>query len=421
MQAIESHPTIPGASVITIPAFTLEVFTKEVAKLNKKLMKSNALSQFQVVGTEAAQVFTGKVDVFGNKKMLDVFKVTAYIPQLPASDWQLVAILKDDSHQGGEFICTNLADLDAVGMKITCDHCGHNRFRALGFVLRHKVTTEIKTIGSSCIDLYLNQCVEKAIKSFHNWLDSFLHPMVRAAGDGDFDGIDKEWGCGRFRGIAIDTIILAATYAYSLDSKWANSKGAFQEILQDLRFPGTNNKKSLLDECREKYEERAKAVGAQTFAYLRSPEFYNTIDKTTSWGQNLTNCMFHQNGEAKAYTTHAGLVGWAVFKRMENINRAPVTTNAPALVSNYMGNVGEKITVTGEVTLVKYVSSQWGSSTLVNMVSKDGNIASFFSNNGKADGVTKGQVIKVTGKVKKHEEYNNIKRTVLNYTKVEAV
>jgi DNA/RNA endonuclease YhcR with UshA esterase domain len=105
---------------------------------------------------------------------------------------------------------------------------------------------------------------------------------------------------------------------------------------------------------------------------------------------------------------------------MSNINKATTTpvTAGPVLESNYMGTVGEKIEVTGEVTLVKYIQSQFGSSTLINMVSKDGNIASFFSNNGAADNAIKGQVIKVIGKVKKHEEYNGKKRTVLFYTKV---
>lgn len=418
MQAIEAHPTIPGASILSIPAFTQELFEAQIVRLNKKLGKNGGLTQFQVIGMEVAQVPSNKLDAFNKPRMLDILKVSCYIPQLPESDWQLISILKDDSHVGGEFICTNLADFDAVGMKITCDHCGHNRFRALGFVLRHNVTKEIKTIGSSCIDTYLNRNVEKAIKTFKNWLDSFLHP-IQAACNGDFDGIDKEWGCARFRGTPVDSILLAATFAYSIDSKWTNSKGNFHELLHDILFPSTNNKrKSLLEDCQQKYGSRAETVGAEVFAYIRSKEFHDVIDTSTSWGQNLKACCFHQNGEPKAYTTHPGMIGWAAFQRMANLNRAAqANVAANNKVSNHLGKVGDKIAFVGEVTLVKYCENAWGSSTLINAVDTTGNIVSTFLNGGKGNDLKLGDAINITAKVKAHDDFRGTKRTVLSYVK----
>jgi hypothetical protein len=399
----------PGASELSIPAWMEEPFRKEVAKMNKALTK-RGLSTFDILHQEPYGFQTGQKNSYGEARVIDCLRITCYIPQIPDPTWQLVSILRDDSHVGGEFIVTNLADFEAVGMKITCDHCGEKRFRKLGFVLRNKNTLEIKTIGSTCLDEYLNRDVLNALNTMTKWLDRVIWPLVEKGGDYDGSG----FGGTRFRGIAVDDITYAAALACGSDSKWANSKGYFNTILGAML--GTDRDGVYAEAC-QKYGERAQTIGKQVFEYLRSTEFRDTIDTSAAWGQNLKACFFHQDGTPKAYTTHSGLVGWAVFRRFENLNK-PAVPAVAKVPSEHIGKVGEKVSLEMLVERIRYVESSFGSSTLVAGKDEKGNAVSFFLNGGKGNSIEQGQKLQVTGKVKSHGDFKGTKQTVLFFVKL---
>lgn len=100
--------------------------------------------------------------------------------------------------------------------------------------------------------------------------------------------------------------------------------------------------------------------------------------------------------------------------------------------SEFVGTVGEKIEIELKIVFRKYVSSQFGGSTMLIMVDENGNVVKTFTNASWLDeevkdetgtyfrqNVIKGDKIKLVGTVSKHDDsYNNEKSTILKRPKL---
>lgn len=84
--------------------------------------------------------------------------------------------------------------------------------------------------------------------------------------------------------------------------------------------------------------------------------------------------------------------------------------------SQWVGEVGTKVTVAGTVVFTKVIDSQYGSSVLV-VVDANGDKVTTFSTAAWAWDADKGASVTLTGTVKAHETYDGEKRTVLTRTK----
>lgn len=80
--------------------------------------------------------------------------------------------------------------------------------------------------------------------------------------------------------------------------------------------------------------------------------------------------------------------------------------------SNYVGNVGDKITVPVVKMFSKYIETRFGGCMMYRFTDKDGNIFLWFTGREIPDSVTE-----ISGTVKSHEEYQGIKQTILTRCK----
>ena len=86
--------------------------------------------------------------------------------------------------------------------------------------------------------------------------------------------------------------------------------------------------------------------------------------------------------------------------------------------SNYVGKVGEKISLTADVYNYQLKDSQFGLQHTCKLVDEDGN--KYIVNNiGRT--LKKGDSVKMTAKVKEHKELLGVKFTVLYYCKISNV
>ena len=89
--------------------------------------------------------------------------------------------------------------------------------------------------------------------------------------------------------------------------------------------------------------------------------------------------------------------------------------NAP--VSEFQGEIGEKIKVELTITSINGYDNGYGWSNIYKMVDSDGNVYTKFGTINErysdTDEVKEGSVIKVTAEVKKHNEFRGKKETVL--------
>ena len=92
-----------------------------------------------------------------------------------------------------------------------------------------------------------------------------------------------------------------------------------------------------------------------------------------------------------------------------------VAPKAATTVSNYVGSVGEKITVKASLVSANKLGT---GSTLLTFTTSDGNVLKYFANGPVS--VVEGSVYEVAGKVKAHQEFRGRKETMLNYAKVNS-
>jgi len=106
-----------------------------------------------------------------------------------------------------------------------------------------------------------------------------------------------------------------------------------------------------------------------------------------------------------------------VFRKQTAEKAAWMIQKEEALKSNFVGTVGERLRdITVVITDEREFSSDFGTTTLYKMVDADGNRFGWFSSMGCDD--TTGDTITITGTVKEHKVYNDIKETMLTRCKV---
>ena len=91
------------------------------------------------------------------------------------------------------------------------------------------------------------------------------------------------------------------------------------------------------------------------------------------------------------------------------LDRTPV---AEKLVSNYIGTIGQRLTLECSVVFTKWIDTQFGQSRLIKFQIATGEtLVSFYSGNYYFE---IGEKVTIAGTVKAHEEYNGEKQTKIN-------
>lgn len=84
----------------------------------------------------------------------------------------------------------------------------------------------------------------------------------------------------------------------------------------------------------------------------------------------------------------------------------------------FIGDVGDKISVEGVITAAFSIEGYYGPTAVVEVTTDDGNIVKTFGSGGSLWSATEGDRVTFSGTVKKHETYRSKKGTVLTRAKV---
>lgn len=109
----------------------------------------------------------------------------------------------------------------------------------------------------------------------------------------------------------------------------------------------------------------------------------------------------------------------------ERIEREKAAEAARKARSQYVGNVGDKVTFKGAFEDGFSFETQIGWMKETRCIYKfrdtDGNLFTWFTSSGKYLDMQKGEPVEVTGTVKEHKEYQDEKQTCLTRAKVKAI
>jgi len=283
--------------------------------------------------------------------------------------------------------------------RIYCDHCKSAKNYKYSYLLENVETKEIIQVGKTCMKLYIDFYNVDAVIGFYDNLkglniDEYNEDMIYSMGSGY-----------RYFSIADTlnyTIQAVEKYGYI---KECNSKNT-ANLVSDCLCP--NTKEKIVAEF--KIDASLKSRVDEIIKYYTDVE-----DKGNSYLHNLKVLFKTDYFSGKFFNFIVSAVP-SYYKIEARIIKAKEDEKT-AKVSNYIGAVGEKITVADmSLKSVHYFDNQWGGSYLYVMTDAVGNIYTWYASTDK--NIDEDSIFTIKGTVKNHTDYREAKQTVLTRCKI---
>lgn len=403
---------------LTILKYKKDGLLEAVKKFNKKAVKLGTSPMLVEWGEEKTRSFYKDevAEVWGVLTVIHLQEVTVKYEIPKIAGWDLVCIfdyehyeVADNSDQTALAVFTNTVPGKTVPFEyqdkkeIHCEHCGHNRYRKKSYLVQHEETGEYKEVGSTCLKDFLGHDPQNFL-----W---FATAETRLA---DWD---DEFGLGSFGSgdpIAYDLLgILTLTSAMIKKYGWTSRTEAYDDnwktATADMVIEYLNDKKRPKEDDLE-LDDDDKAIAEKTL------EHFNGLDPQDN--DYIMNCL----KVIKLNAVPIKRLGIAcsmihvyrryVEKQIEKANELP---------SEWFGNIGSKLEDC-EVTCTfkTHCETMYGTSTLYKFMDNDGNIFKTFYS-GYTWSVEQEEKVRLWGTVKKHDEWNDKKETLLTRCKVKEL
>lgn len=365
--------------VYDIPEAGLEWLKGKVAKLTKKIEKLGGEKLYlTVVGFHFENENFG--NAIKNPPKRKVWEVFLAVPEIKLAGWEFMARL-DHTDEGtilrkltNEELPLQYRDASPV-----CDHCQYKRRRRDTFVVRHCETSEYKQVGSSCLKDFLGH--ENADK-----LAKIAEIVSNMSG----------------------VIQYARSFNSLKDNRFIDVQAYCEEAAVCILASGWVSKARAKQEgCISTAE---KANNAMHWRHGVSDEAATLARNALEWAANLegelsdyehnikviasTDCM-----EERSTGIAASIVGvyWARQQK------------SYVFESTFQGRLNE--TIVRDVTLRQVQSLQ--NSTRFQFTDDDGNVYTWFASSDKLR-ARKDQTFKISGVVKDHVVFRDIRQTLIN-------
>lgn len=294
-----------------------------------------------------------------------------------------------------------------------CDHCNKNVHRNSVVVLEHD-NGERKVVGTSCVKEFTAGLDGNLIAEVNDYMhilkmkDSELRCLMQ--GEGDADLFFESYGVKIY-----DTVVVVSAAKRLIDKYGFESSNSY-----------TATWKYILSEYdRTKIEDEAK----DAVEWIKSlPEDEAT---KSSYLFNLKQIINAGYCTARHFGFLASLIP---SYRKSEYKRLLDEKHGNAKVSNYVGNIGDKVSVKVTYLNSYSYSTNFGYSYIHLFVDDNGNIFKWttsqavmydlhytVANITSRHALDKGAVVQLTGKIKEHSEYHNQKQTVLTRCKYEVL
>lgn len=391
-------------STWTLTPAEAEATTAKITKLNKRATKRGFTGQVTIDTHPVTITETGPGGVPVSHAMVEV-TITGQAPRY--AGWEFLAAVDTLPTDNG----TNYVLRAAPGAIITttdreglapyaCQHCNTvRRNRVHTFLVRNTETGEAKQVGKSCIKDFLGTDTSPVFM----WQDD-----IEA-------GVEGGFGSGPVREYTPATLI---TYGWACMRAFgwvprSHGSGATADLVETILFGSDKDRGEVMDGLRDNLDD-LNGKGEEIIAFLVDA----LDDDYSEYTSNLLAAITAPSVPAR----HIGLVVSAVsayekamgheLRRQEQAKQAENT--------QHVGAKGEKITVTGTVTTLTAIQSQYGytpTTSMLVVVTAGSTVVKMFTSAQWAFDIQQGDEVTVAGTVKDHEEYQGVKQTVLTRPK----
>jgi len=292
-----------------------------------------------------------------------------------------------------------------------CDHCGKIRRRNQTFVLKHEDGHHTQ-VGRQCIKDFLGHDPSGIVR-----LLTAMWKLLESFSDEDNDEWYGRGGGGNRDWQFEHDQVLKATAAIIRTFGWVprsaadpdTGREATSSIVLDVLIPPydkySRKRKEALMENIEWDEEKDQAEAEGAVAWLEEQEANNEY-------------MHNLKAIAKAESVPSRMFGYwcslvSAYQRAQErlrINLAQKKTN------EWVGEEKDKIETIVKVVGLRYFDGRYGTTTLHRMLDEEGRTLTWFAS--CKSHMDEGMTYRIKGTIKKLDEYNDWKQTVLTRVKM---
>lgn len=338
------------------------------------------------------------------------------------NNWAFGGSVEPSGVDGKNFVNVNLSGKD-LGLIVptryfssnpcTCDYCKTNRKRNKTYLVVNRETGEWKQLGKECLKLFVTGIDVDAIATF----ESFIKEVECAANPADEFFYNR-----RFKFVKVaDALALACAvyrergYLATRDSvgnpnDFSNKNIVQRKLAQQYGYDSdflniTNSTRDKIDALTVKADINVAKDAMGDVEQLPDDPYYNNLKVI------VTNEYVPFNKLGLLVSIPKAIERYQEEKRRQD------EREKLASASNYLGSVGEKISVNfASGREVACCETQFGLLHIYEFKDANGNIVVWKS--GSSKDIPESGV--VAGTVKAHEEYNGIKQTVILRAKITA-
>jgi len=402
--------------VYTIPASRFDALDKKFATLAKKAAKVGCEApSYTVVGAYFVDHRDAEEIEAGLPKRLEkISLITVDGGVVKYNGWRLLGVIESDSEAlrgtymvnvvPGETIPPKFRNRDEID-PLYCDHCRSRRRRTATFIVAHD-DGEVKQVGRQCIRDFLGHSSPERLASYMQYLLEL---------DGDLQDDDEfSSGCRveyTYSIIEFLTIVRTVMREAGWMSRGAarnsyDGRQATADIAWSIITPAYSPK-----DREDKVKWMAKVTDAdREFAQAAlafAPSLWEGKEDVSDYIFNMQGALSNNIIGHKTTGLVASLLScYAKHLEMEIVKKAREND-----ANEHIGSVGERITFKATITMVKYFENEWGTKTMIKFLTSEGNTLVWWYSGD--DDYEQGESYKVTGTVKKHDEYRGTNTTTV--------
>jgi len=412
--------TSPALAIVEFDVSHLSEALAKVEQFNRRAAKAGVTQQFEVVHSISfVPASRAEVELFGLPDAGHSVVTFVVLGQpLVVEGWTFVATLSFDKEAG--VVTRPVPGAPVVDLTVyrsltspICDSCGTRRQRKDVYVLLSE-DGELKVVGSNCLAVFLGLDVSAAL---------------RYVGDAGTERLEQSFSFGgedwRFPATTVLAVASAAVAAFGWVAKSAYSGTPTAARVCDVLYPLPTSKypREAALRTRAGVAEKLEANGGANRAVERAEEVLAWVRNgevgSSEYAVNLQAVLGVDTvGERNLGLAVSAVSSWAkaqdrVIERQERAQRAAS--------SDWVGTVGQRLEglALELVQQPRFIESDWGVSTLLVFADEAGSVFKWFASGSHDYAVGTHFTGKAT--VKKHEEYNGAKSTVVTRAKLETV
>lgn len=391
-------------NVYTIPENERENVLKLLTRYGKKAAAYGQPLSYEMgepYATEIKVYKTGYDEANGTHyqekvgtRMVEAFDLTIDGEIICKEGYTLAA--KIEHLEGGNVVYT-VADeegkLEWRNLSPRCEHCGGNHGQIVTFIVRDSAGNE-KQVGRTCLKDYCGIDPQR-VGLLNKLEDLFLDLDVERY---DFINRPAVPAYSTMEALAL-AIRLQNQYGYTSSSEGDHSnKARLLHLMRDGERPT------------EKELQEAEAMAAVILAFDQAQAYQNSLDNV--W-------VLLRSGYCKC--SHFGYIAYGPLafdrykQRLAREAEWEAAKNAERQASDYVGKVGERITVdVADVKLLTSWEGEWGFTFLYKIIDTAGNVLIWYASR------TIEEAKKLRATVKDHSERDGIKQTIVTRCSVVA-